>query len=80
MYPVSRFVYDDEFQTLMENKDALVQKFVDVTTEVKNLTTVLEQSHENQKRTENDIGFKRQAHEAFMEAETMFKVCEVFLF
>jgi phosphoinositide-3-kinase regulatory subunit alpha/beta/delta len=73
MYPVSRFAHDDEYHILMENKDALVQKFVDVTTEVKNLTIILEQSHENQKRTENDIGFKRQAHEAFMEAETMFK-------
>lgn len=73
MYPVSRFAYDDEYLTLMENKDALVQKFVDVTSEIKTLTHSLEQFHENYKRTENDIGFKRQAHEAFMEAETMFK-------
>jgi phosphoinositide-3-kinase regulatory subunit alpha/beta/delta len=73
LYPVSRFAYDDEYHNLMENKDALVQKFVDVTTDVKNLTVILEQSHESQKRTENDIGFKRQAHEAFTEAETMFK-------
>lgn len=73
LYPVSRFAHDDEYHNLMENKDALVQKFVEVTTEVKNLTVILEQSHESQKRTESDIGFKRQAHEAFTEAETMFK-------
>lgn len=73
LYPVSRFAYDDEYQNLMENKDALVQKFVEVTSEIKALTQSLEQYHENYKRTENDIGFKRQAHEAFQEAETMFK-------
>lgn len=73
LYPVSRFAYDDEYQNLMENKDALVQKFVEVTSEIKTLTHSLEQFHENYKRTENDIGFKRQAHEAFQEAETMFK-------
>lgn len=72
-YPVSRFVYDDEYHSLMENKDALVQKFVDVTTEIKALTQNLEQCHENYKRTDNDIGFKRQAHEAFQEAELMFQ-------
>lgn len=72
LYPVSRFAYDDEYHNLMENKDALVQKFVDVTSEIKTLTHSLEQFHENYKRTENDIGFKRQAHEAFQEAETMF--------
>lgn len=72
LYPVSRFVFDDEYHTLLENKDALVQKFIDVTTEIKALTHNLEQALENYKRTENDIGFKRQAHEAFQEAETMF--------
>lgn len=72
LYPVSRFAYDDEYQNLLENKDALVQKFVEVTSEIKILTQSLEQAHENYKRTENDIGFKRQAHEAFHEAETMF--------
>lgn len=71
-FPVSRFAYDDEYHTLLDNKDLLVQKFVDVTTEIKVLTQNLEQAHENYKRTENDIGFKRQAHEAFQEAETMF--------
>ena len=69
---MSRFAYDDEYQNLLENKDALVQKFVEVTSEIKILTQSLEQAHENYKRTENDIGFKRQAHEAFHEAETMF--------
>lgn len=73
LYPVSRFAYDDEYQNLLENTDALVQKFVDVTSEIKTLTHSLELFHENYKRTENDIGFKRQAHEAFIEAETMFK-------
>lgn len=73
LYPVSRYVYDDEYQNLAENKEELVQKFVDVTSEIKSLTHNLEQLHENYKRTENDIGFKRQAHEAFIEAETMFK-------
>lgn len=73
LYPVSRFAYDDEYHSLMDNKDALVQKFVDVTSEIKNLTHSLDQFHENYKRTENDIGFKRQAHEAFKEAEEMFK-------
>lgn len=72
LYPVSRFVYDDEYQSLLDNKDALVQKFVEVTTEIKTLTHSLEQFHDNYKRTENDIGFKRQAYEAFQEAETMF--------
>lgn len=72
-YPVSRFVYDDEYHSLIENKDALVQKFVEVNIEIKTLTQSLEQLHETYKRSENDIGFKRQAHEAFQEAETMFQ-------
>lgn len=72
-YPVSRFVYDDEYHSLMENKEALVQKFVDVTTEIKTLTHSLEMFHESYKRTDIDIGFKRQAHEAFQEAEAMFQ-------
>lgn len=72
MYPVSRYSYDEEYRSLMENKDALVQKFVEVTGEIKTLSIVLEQLHDNYKRTETDIGFKRQAHEAFQEAETMF--------
>lgn len=72
LYPVSRFVQDGEYQLLMDNKDQLVQKFVDVTSEIKTLTTSLDTISENHKRTENDIGFKRQAHEAFQEAETMF--------
>lgn len=72
MYPVSRFDFDDEFRTLVENKDLLVQKFVEVTSEIKSLNETLEQYHENQKRTDSDIGFKRQAYDAFQEAETMF--------
>lgn len=59
LYPVSTFAYDEEYHNLLENKDALVQKFVDVSTEIKALTHNLEQAHENYKRTENDIGFKR---------------------
>lgn len=73
LYPVSRYAYYDEYQNLAENKEALVQKFVDVTTEIKSLTHSLDQFQENVKRNESDIGFKRQAHEAFIEAETMFK-------
>lgn len=72
LFPVSRFAYDDEYHSLMENKDLLVQKFVEVTGEIKTLTTTLEQYHDNYKRTETEIGFKRNAHEAFMEAEVMF--------
>lgn len=57
----------------MENKDALVQRFVEVTTEIKTLYHNLEQISEHYKRTESDIGFKRQAQDAFREAEDMFK-------
>jgi phosphoinositide-3-kinase regulatory subunit alpha/beta/delta len=72
MYPVSRFAYDDEYQSLLEDKDALVQKFVDISTEIKAVTQSLEQLSETHKKCENDISFKRQAHDAFHEAETMF--------
>lgn len=72
MYPVSRFAYDDEYQTLIDNKDLLVAKFVEITSEIKTLNQSLEQLSETHKRTENDISFKRQAHDAFQEAETMF--------
>lgn len=73
LYPVSRFSQDEEYRNLLENKDALVQKFVDVTTEIKNLYLSLEQLSDVYKRTESDIGFKRQAQDAFKEAEEMFK-------
>lgn len=73
LYPVSRFSQDEEYRSLMENKDALVQRFVEVTTEIKNLYQHLEQISEHYKRTESDIGFKRQAQDAFKEAEDMFK-------
>jgi phosphoinositide-3-kinase regulatory subunit len=73
LYPVSRFTQDEEFKSLTENKDALVQKFVDVTTEIKSLYQSLEQLSEVYKKTESDIGFKRQAQDAFKEAEEMFK-------
>lgn len=73
LYPVSRFSQDEEFRYFMENKDALVQRFVEVTTEIKNLYHNLEQISEHYKRTESDIGFKRQAQDAFREAEDMFK-------
>lgn len=51
----------------------MVQKFVEVTTEIKNLYHSLEQLSDVYKRTESDIGFKRQAQDAFKEAEEMFK-------
>lgn len=73
LYPVSRFSHDEEYRNLLENKDALVQKFVDITTEIKNLYHTLEQFSDIYKRTESDIGFKRQAQDAFKEAEDMFK-------
>jgi phosphoinositide-3-kinase regulatory subunit alpha/beta/delta len=73
LYPVSRFSQDEEYRNLMENKDALVQKFVDVTTEIKHLHQSLEQKSDDYKRTESDIGFKRQAQDAFREAEEMFR-------
>jgi len=73
MHPVSRFAHDEEYRSLMENTDALVQKFVDVTSEIKTLSLTLEQLHDGYKRTDNDIGFKRQAHDAFLEAEGMFQ-------
>ncbi|KAL7049014.1 hypothetical protein ACKWTF_003568 [Chironomus riparius] len=73
LYPVSRFSHDEEYRNLLENKDALVQKFVDITTEIKNLYHSLEQLSDVYKRTESDIGFKRQAQDAFKEAEDMFK-------
>lgn len=73
LYPVSRFSQDEEYRYFMENKDALVQRFVEVTTEIKNLYQHLEQISEHYKRTESDIGFKRQAQDAFREAEDMFK-------
>jgi phosphoinositide-3-kinase regulatory subunit len=73
LYPVSRFSQDEECRYFLENKDALVQRFVEVTTEIKNLYHNLEQISENYKRTESDIGFKRQAQDAFREAEDMFK-------
>jgi phosphoinositide-3-kinase regulatory subunit alpha/beta/delta len=72
LYPVSRLAYDDEYQQLMENKEVLVQKFVDISSEIKSLTQNLDILVETLKRTDNDIGFKRQAHDAFQEAETMF--------
>lgn len=53
-------MHEEEYRSLMENADALVQKFVDVSTEIKNLTRELEQIHETSKKTESDIGFKRQ--------------------
>lgn len=53
-------MHEEEYRSLMENTDALVQKFVDVSTEIKNLTRELEQIHETSKKTESDIGFKRQ--------------------
>jgi phosphoinositide-3-kinase regulatory subunit len=73
LYPVSRFSQDEEYRNLLENKDALVLKFVDVTTEIKNLYHQLEQLSDIQKKAENDVGFKRQAQDAFVEAEVMFK-------
>ncbi|KAG5679226.1 hypothetical protein PVAND_008807 [Polypedilum vanderplanki] len=73
LYPVSRFSQDKEFEGFTENKDALVQKFVDVTTDIKNLYQSLEQLSDVYKKTESDIGFKRQAQDAFKEAEEMFK-------
>lgn len=53
-------MHEEEYRSLMENTDALVQKFIDVSTEIKNLTRELEQIHETSKKTESDIGFKRQ--------------------
>jgi phosphoinositide-3-kinase regulatory subunit len=73
LYPVSRFSQDEELRDFSENKDALVQKFVDVTAEIKSLYQSLEQLSDVYKKTENDIGFKRQAQDAFKEAEEMFK-------
>jgi phosphoinositide-3-kinase regulatory subunit alpha/beta/delta len=73
LYPVSRFSQDEEYTYLMDNKDALVQRFVEVTTEIKTLYHNLETISDNYKRTESDIGFKRQAQDAFKEAEDMFK-------
>lgn len=63
LYPVSKFSNEDELQSLCDNKEALAQKYSEVSNELKNLASGLEQSHENLKRVENEIGFKRQAHE-----------------
>lgn len=73
LYPVSRFTQDDEYSSLMDNKDDLVKRFIDVTSEIKSLYHNLETISETYKRTESDIGFKRQAQDAFKEAEDMFK-------
>lgn len=73
LYPVSKSSSEDEFQSLYDNKEALVQKFAETSAEIRALTTGLEQFHDNYKRIESEIGFKRQAHEAFSEAETMFE-------
>lgn len=73
LYPVSRVTQDDELTSLMENKDDLVKRFIEVTTEIKGLYQNLETHSETYKRTESDIGFKRQAQDAFKEAEDMFK-------
>lgn len=70
LYPVSRFIHD-EYYSLHSNKDALVHKFIEVSAEIKVLTSSLESYQEKYNRTENEIGFKRQAHDAFVEAEGM---------
>ena len=71
--PVSRFMHDDEFSVLQNDVDELVRKFVEVQTDLKQLTRDLELNYDLNKKTEYEIGIKRQANEAFIEAETMFK-------
>lgn len=73
LYPVSKYTNEDEFQNLYENKEELVQKFVEVSNDIRKLTSGLESLSESHKKIESEIGFKRQAHEAFIEAETMFQ-------
>lgn len=73
LYPVSKYTNEDEFQSLCENKEDLVQKFVEVSNEIRKLTSGLEALSESHKKLESEIGFKRQAHEAFTEAEAMFQ-------
>ncbi len=70
MFPVSRLTQDDEFSN--DNVDEMVQKFVDLSTNIKTLTDDLGQFYDAYKKTESEIGFKKQAHEAFQEAELMF--------
>ena len=71
--PVSRFVHDDESSMLQNDLEALVARFVEVQSEIKQLTNTLEQNYDLNKKTEYEIGIKRQAHDAFIEAETMFQ-------
>lgn len=63
LYPVSKFTNEDELQSICDNKEALVSKYGEISTEIKTLTSGLETSYENYKRVESEIGFKRQAHE-----------------
>lgn len=71
MYPVSKFQMDDDFNSHMDMEE-MVQKFVELTTNIKSMTDDLGQSFETHKKTENDMNYKRQAQEAFNEAEQMF--------
>lgn len=69
MYPVSRIQSDEDSHM---DIDEMVQTFVDLTLNIKSMTDDLGQIYESFKKTENEIGYKRQAHEAFNEAEQMF--------
>lgn len=72
LHPVSKFANEDELQSLADNKEALAHKYAEISNEIKNLTVVLEAACENCKRVENEIGFKRQAHEGeFLMANLM---------
>lgn len=73
MYPVSKFQQDKEELSNITDLNKLVQKFVDIHTEYLNKTKEFENLIEVYKRTEQQLVFKRQASDAFTEAEQLFQ-------
>lgn len=71
LYPLSRYAKEDE-DWLNNDVDKLVQKYLEIRKELSARIKDYEENTNKYKRTEQELELKRQAFEAFHEAEQLF--------
>lgn len=71
LYPLSRFAHQDT-ECLDDDIDKVVQKYLEVRKKLGGREKDFEENHVKYKKIEHDLDIKRQAFEAFHEAEQLF--------
>lgn len=73
LYPVSRYANQEEEWRNIDDIDKLVKTYLDLRKDLTAREKEYDENHSKYKRIEHDLDIKRQAFEAFAEAEMLFE-------